>query len=385
MTADHAHLVPPKNMAEAKAIAAYKDAAIPVLRAPNLRARPNVQTTNACLQALALIGSDTALQAIAAYRDDYRLTVRRMLWKLCHFFDEATYVKQVLDPRGGWLSTDARLSGLNILKYFAPLRTLQLEYDACASLRDLSPLASHPSLETLVLVGCHRLEDLGPLAYLPHLSTLELVECHRVRDLSPLSHLRKLTCLKLIGMKEVNDLTALSHLTNLTTLVLCGNEAIRDLRPLSHLSNLSHLRLTFNNQLTFDRNGWTSETLFVGYERNRPVLDLSALANLHHLTYLGLDYCSGIHDLSPLSSLQGLIQLEMSGCDITDLSALTPLRALERLGIADCDQVQSLTPLLELPHLYSLDLGFFLSAPIPSALRNAWDNGYKRPYPIGSW
>ena len=71
-------IVPPKNMTEAKAVAAAGDLAVKYLRKS---AKQSSTAAAACVRALTLIGSDTALDALETYADDPREGVKKeLLW-----------------------------------------------------------------------------------------------------------------------------------------------------------------------------------------------------------------------------------------------------------------------------------------------------------------
>ena len=82
-----------------------------------------------------------------------------------------------------------------------------------------------------------------------------------------------------------------------------------------------------------------------------------ALQRLTQLQALFARDCVGLTDISPLSTLSSLLQLDMSGCNgIRDISPLAALRSLEELSLKGCGQVPDLMPIKNLTSLRAIDL-----------------------------
>ncbi len=88
------------------------------------------------------------------------------------------------------------------------------------------------------------MRDISPLADLPHLETLT-IEQSFVGDLTPLANLKQLRCLSLIQC-QINDVSPLAELTNLKYLILAYNP-VNDVKPLHGLKQLQFLFLNETN------------------------------------------------------------------------------------------------------------------------------------------
>jgi NACHT domain/Leucine Rich repeats (2 copies)/Leucine Rich repeat len=347
-------LVPPKNMTDAKALAAAGELAVKYLANKGKR----LATINAaCVRTLVLIGSDAALDKLKEYATDTRSTVVDELLKGWDSFDRESYAKnillQTLQQEYRWLPD--RLSSLEGFQYFTSLTTLNLS--GCQQVSNLTPLAHLIHLTSLNLSGCQQVSDLSPLAHLIHLTSLNLFGCQQVNDLSPLAYL---TNLSLSWCKQLSDLTPLAHLTYLTSLDLSWCEHLTDLTPLAHLTNLTSLNFSMCEQLS-DLKPLAHLTSLTNLNLSscKQVSDLTPLAHLTSLTSLNLYRCEQLSDLSPLAHLINLTHLDLSWCEqLSDLSPLAHLTNLTSLNLSACGQVSDLTPLAHLTNLTSLDLSW---------------------------
>jgi len=213
-------LVPPKNMIDAKALAAAGELAVKYLANTGKR---SVTINAACVRTLILIKGDAALDVLKGYATDNHSTVMNELIKGWDYFDREAYAKYILSQifhnRTSLSRNDLNmeyLPSLNGFQYFTSLTSLDLS--SCQQVRDLSPLASLTSLTSLNLRECEQISDLSPLASLTSLTSLDLSSCQQVRDLSPLASLTSLTSLDLSRCWQVRDLSPLAKLSNLQSL-----------------------------------------------------------------------------------------------------------------------------------------------------------------------
>lgn len=85
-------VIPPGNMTDAAAVASAGAFAVPLLSV-----RPSLATqAAACIRALAIVGGDAALNAIAQYESDSRVTVTRALIDAWRYFEPDEYAARVL-------------------------------------------------------------------------------------------------------------------------------------------------------------------------------------------------------------------------------------------------------------------------------------------------
>ena len=146
----------------------------------------------------------------------------------------------------------------------------------------------------------------------------------------------QLTSLK-ANHRGIVDITGLEFATNLRELQLGGRNRITDLRPLANLTNLVELHL------------WHREVADMP-----PVtdLDISSLSGIVNLEVLVLEN-SGISDISPLTELKELQLLGLAVNTIEDLSSLAGLKKLQHLNLSD-NSIEDFSPLAGLTNLQEL-------------------------------
>jgi NACHT domain len=186
-------LVPPKNMAAAKVVAAAGELAVKYLLK---KGNPPATMCAASIRALAMIGGEAALDMLASYAIDERETVFKELVRARNFFDRAMFAERIWVRR--WQKIDSLVLDASLLD-------------------DLRYIPTLPNLTQLSLFGCWRLTDLdfAPLAHLSSLMQLTLIQCEQLTDLAPLAHLSNLTQLDLSGCSQLTDLTPLAGFHNL--------------------------------------------------------------------------------------------------------------------------------------------------------------------------
>ena len=168
------HLIPPKNMTDAKALASAGELAVKHLAK---KGKLTAATCAACIRTLSIIGSDTALEMLEGYAYDQRETVINELLRAWNDFDGEAYVKRVL------LKTFQNKSAIRLAR---PPSEDRLHF-----LRNLT------SLTSLYLSRCSQLSELTPLTGLTSLTSLNLSFCSQLSDLTPLAGLNSLRKLKI--------------------------------------------------------------------------------------------------------------------------------------------------------------------------------------------
>jgi NACHT domain len=370
-------LVPPANLPAAQDLAAAGHLAVPLLGAqPDqtaVEARMNLETLRG-------IGTDEALEQIATYASDRRISVIRDLLWLWPSFDRFEYARIVLASSpldGGRLSivADGDLSFLPLLR---GLSTLTIETDdvidmrsvgACARLRrldvrggagvfDLRDLAGCQELEQLTLAGFSSLEALDGVQRLSKLRKLSvseapLVSCTAlsdgldgltdlhldgvaVSDLSPLAGLRGLKSLFLrTQVLESEALLALAELEELEDVSLDFDQDV-PLFPLIEATGLRRLVLApGSGEIEFVPLGRPErpleELVLVGA---RAIHELERVAEIGPVRRLTLDRL-------PIESLDGLpdgiVELRLMHLDsLSDVGALATAPSLEKLTVLNC-------------------------------------------------
>jgi Leucine-rich repeat (LRR) protein len=414
-----ADLIPPRTMAEARAVASAGDLAVPLLAGH----QQNARIAAACVRALGLIGTEECLSALHGYASSNRVTVVRELLRAWPRFDVKEFARQVLADspleRGRLLlddptllpgtpllhhlkelhcSFDSKLTDLVSLVQVGNLVSLQLQGEAAnlaplarhrllkslslesCTARDLSPLSELTALQGLRLSGCSNVADVSPLRKLQQLRSLFLTPLESVEDLAPLAWLERLEELAVGGLERTETLDPLSALRSLRTLALAACMRIADLSPIARLEGLNALqlyqfplvddlaplsRLSFLQHLSLHRLPRVTDlpalTEMTGLRTLELVQvqlsNLRALEDLTGLEHLALSDVPASADLAPLGRLASLNYLYIDNVpELADLTTLGTLQHLQSLTLVNCPQVDDLSPLAELQSLKYLTL-----------------------------
>ncbi len=264
-----------------------------------------------------------------------------------------------------------RVADLSPLSGLVSLTHLELSFNAVT---DISPLAGVASLEHLGLTY-NDVSDLTPLSGLGSLTQLELGG-NRVSDLTSLSGLVSLTHVEL-WRNLVADLSPLGGLTSLEHLGLAVN-AVVDVRPLAELTSLTYLRLHDNYIVHISALGGLQSLEDLTLGRNL-VSKVEPLATLTSLRRLNLANLWAVEDLSFVSGMEDLEELDLTGTSISDLRPLAALGKLERLAISET-AIDDLSPLESLASLRRLSMAGLSVDLEPLAeltsLEEIWQTGF---------
>ncbi|MDG4834589.1 NACHT domain-containing protein [Solwaraspora sp. WMMD1047] len=354
-----ARVIPPANMATARAIA-KSEFAVDLL----VRSRPTgAAEVAATIRAAAEIGDPAALPLLARFGTDRRKSIVRELLRAWPSFDPEEYARTVLPsyplvPNTWFRVEDARLAPG--LRHLTALRDLDFLPTGTA-ITDLGFVADLPGLTGLYT---HCVTDLGPVASTslealfireappeaPPLSVAPLTNLGSLRHLdihypvTDLHTLPALTSLALAGLGTAARLDELRHLGGLEWVHLVGLPDLLDLRPLDWLDAPEHLILIGCPALADLEGlaGWADSLRHLTFS-DCGALDLSALAPLRGLMELHLLGDADL-DLARLPELPSLSSLTLSHHS-PDLSRLHRLSALVRLDLFDARSVD-LTPLV---------------------------------------
>ena len=257
-----------------------------------------------------------------------------------------------------------------------------------ADISDLTGLEFAINLTRLWL-SYNEIEDISALSGLTNLTELWLWD-NKIEDISALSGLTKLTRLSL-GSNNITDISALSGLTNLKILILKGNN-ISDLAPLAankglgrgvtvdvtdnHLnaaSESTHIptlqargvsvsfvpasRLSIRDRAaliafydSMDGPNWKNNTNWLS---EKPIGDWYGITtdDSGRVRRINL-WCNGLKGQLPLQfgDLTALERLALASCEISDLSALSNLPRLTDLELRQ-NRISDVSPLLSLRNL----------------------------------
>ena len=208
-------------------------------------------------------------------------------------------LKSLVIDNGDYIRADSQLKPLSACKELEELSIGHWESSVDFSyITDLSPLSNCTKLKKLILPRS-LVTDITPLSSLPLLEELDLFKKGEVMggsivDITPLSQCKKLKFVELGGNGEIKDLSPLSQ---------CPDLEVLDSTGFVNINNLS----------CFDK----------GFEKLRVFL----------LTR------SPVDDLSPLSRLQNLVELNC--CHINETTSLLPLARCRKLKVLVCSRSNS--------------------------------------------
>ena len=370
------NLVPPQNLAQAKDLSSAKDLAVPFLNyKPDLEPR----VYSACIQCLAMIGGDAALEVLEEYGKDERQDIIDELVGVWSRFNIKDYGVRVLQPNSKELTVE-RLRDLEGFQFLTNLVSLTLR--RCIGVDDLTPLSDLSKLEQLDVSYNDDIKSLAPLARLVNLRVLHLAACTKINSIYPLRGLIALEELNLARCRALNSLDGISELQKLSQVDISECSFLDDLSPIEGLPALSKLRmvrcpqisdLKFLSQgrklISLDVSECVNLTDISALRGTHSIVtlklqgcgrlsDIGALSNMSRLEELDLERCTSIVDLTSLSSVYNLEKLRLSWCrNVVDLSPLSTLINLKDVELVKCDSIRDLTPLIKLPQLERVRLG----------------------------
>nr|CCC91330.1 unnamed protein product [Trypanosoma congolense IL3000] len=277
---------------------------------------------------------------------------------------------------------DECLCGLSLSK---SLRRIDL--CGCLRIKDVEPLSQIQTLEEVDVSGCFPCVcGIGALGKLPHLRYLKAT-LTGIRDecLVRLSVSRCLVKLLLSNCERLTNVQCLARITSLEELDLsdCVNvtEGIGDL---GRLPSLKSLDISGTGTSDVDLCGICKslciEKLIL--KRCKLITDVFCLQNLPTLQHVNIGECSNIiegfgvfsvlpelrtlyvhhtavtdNDLRAISMSNSLVSLNIASCSqIADVSCLSDLKTLEEININLCEGInKGLVEVSSLPNLRSLD------------------------------
>ncbi|GAA2811645.1 NACHT domain-containing protein [Crossiella cryophila] len=262
------HLVPPRGIRETESLAAIGHRLLRYL--PSTVDKLSDAVAAATVRAVALTGTAEALTRLAGYVQDPRGCVQQELILAWRMFDPARYAEEVLTDaplingqigiaEGRFLPhlrklqrmtevmvlfAEPQASGLDALTGLPLFDTLWFRFDGRPA--DLSPLAEHPRLRLLYLMGAAHYLTLEALTQLPELTELTLRQLEPWQNLEFVRALPGLRTLKLVGLERITDYALLEDLPSLEQLSLenVSNFDSSTGRPLREVRSLQLSRWT---------------------------------------------------------------------------------------------------------------------------------------------
>lgn len=175
------------------------------------------------------------------------------------------------------------------------------------------------------------IKDIEGLDYAVNLRSLWI----RFAEVTDISYLEGLTELQSLNLSQnmIDDLSPLAGLTNLVNLNLHGND-FSDISALEGLYNLEVLVLLKNTVDDISALEGLTNLEYLDVQENYRITDISSLANMTEITWLGLHY-NKISDVSPLAGLPNLSDLDLFHNEVSDIYPLLDLPSLTSLDLRE--------------------------------------------------
>lgn len=262
-----------------------------------------------------------------------------------------SYLKnlKLIDLTGNSISDISELGQLPLLG------SVSLRFNKAQSLPDLAPLKT-TAITQLNLVANNygnEPEKIAAISDLTQLTNLELQNT-KITTVPDLTKLTQLTTLGVAGNK-ITDVSALQGKTTLTELSINANQ-ITDFTPVASLVNLETLHIGNNRSADVS----SLKTLTKLKKANFSQMGLSdnemqIFANMKQLEWLAIDFNDQISDLSALSQLEHLTDLDFSKDNVQSLAPLLGLKNLKTLGFSN-NNVSDVSALKNLTNLQTINM-----------------------------
>ncbi len=175
-------------------------------------------------------------------------------------------------------------------------------------------------------------------------------------DFNAILRLSRLRRLQICGL-EIPDISIFQELTDLTELGLCDNRIENNIKQIAGFKNLTYLGLSYNMCYNYYDISPISELTNLK-ELNlsfNSMYDITPISELTNLTKLNLND-SVIEDITPLSGLKNLTCLGLNHAFLDDIELLAEFKNLTKLELGRCDSINDITPLSGLGRMTYLDL-----------------------------
>lgn len=297
------HLLPPRTMAHAEALAAVGEFALTRLA----RHRPKgAREAAATIRAASLIGGPGALEVVTQAARTRGDEVRDELVKAWSRFPPEEFARTVMNA--------ACIESLEIsdAALFPALRLVtglrELSYDMPGGHNDLSFIRHLPELTTLSIIQDPVLQDLTPLTSHPNLREIRIYDARGPVEFGPLRSCPMLTSIWLTAVQDVNNLRGFLPPQQLDQFALWIQQDLTSLEPIlsieqmSKLSTLCLARSPFRSLSGIEILADTLTRLSIGLAPGASLAPLRALSKLHSL-YIDQ---TALVDLSPLDDIANL-------------------------------------------------------------------------------
>lgn len=218
-------------------------------------------------------------------------------------------------------------------------------------------LAAVFEAEAFVLHSEYPVRSLAPLVGLKALRQVRAAYCQEIKCLGEVGQLTWLTTLSLAGNK-LDDVSFISGLEDLERLDLGGNN-IADISMLGALTKMARLDLA---QSTLGPASLSALAGMTGLRKlslrvDDSVSDISSLASLEALEDLTIRG-HGITSLASLSNCRNLVDLDVTSAALTNIEVLGDIDTLRDINLGNCELVDDVSVLSRVSKLRDVDLAF---------------------------
>ncbi|MDR0826829.1 MAG: hypothetical protein LBN33_02980 [Desulfovibrio sp.] len=208
-------------------------------------------------------------------------------------------------------------------------------------------VAAYPDLVGLGIESSPAVTKLDPLAKIKKLQTLQLEKINAA-DLAPLANLTDLLKVKIKNCKSIASLAGLAKATKITDLEI-ADIAATDATPLAGLTELTRLviDIRFNDLKWMAKMG---ELTYITLSGGKNPISLEGLPSLPSMKQIALKRVAPT-DLAPLAAaLPNLTKIDFNGAVLPDLTPLTQLAKLDDLDLYGAT-LKDFSPLAGCPSL----------------------------------
>jgi hypothetical protein len=340
-------LLPPRGLRQAETLARIGE---PLLDLLAERPARGARQAAATIRAASQVGVGAALPIIAAAGKVPGSAVKDELIRAWPFFDAEEYARRVLAGSSNCHYVTVNSPDLiKGLKHIKELKKLGIQFREGHG--DLSFMRDLPEIELLNIISDPALHELSPLSSHPSLESVHVQDGESV-DLSPLSTLPKLRYVYLRPQNVIN-LEALADCEQLDHIGVIGPTEVDYLSQIAPANPLKQLDLDwvkFPELAPFTEMPWLANLVFlrlIGCEC-RSIEGIERLAGT--LRELVLWSLPDISSLEPLTLIPGLVRLSLIYGTVQDLHIVRSMPSLRHLYLwsknpADLTALQGTTSL----------------------------------------
>jgi len=232
-------------------------------------------------------------------------------------FDRYNIIKKCINTEELLIEFDLseNISNISYLENLKSIFLYELKY-----INDYSSLYNLKNVEELSL-NFLKINNIDFIENYNKLHTLIIKNCNKIINFNCIKYIPKLYKLHLEDTDKINTIDNIPN--NITILKLIKTENIYDYDKLEHFKNIKSLTINWSKGIYYKQNN----------------IDLLKFSKLKHLQKLKLVGRKDIMDISHISQLINLTNLDLSFTDFDNLAYLIPLNNLKKLNFTNCEKL----------------------------------------------